>query len=325
MGKKRLFNEEQENFILMNYKTMSNEQLAHELGSKFKKEQVNSWLIHRKIKRNGQGCVYKNSIFSKKDIEFIKNNYENMTCAEIGKCLGFTDRQIQGKVAKLNLKKKKRKINDDYFEKIDSPLKAYYLGFIYADGYIIHNESTGNYEFGMELQSCDKYILEKLNRELGNLNIIYHREPKEINMKNKQIIHSNHSDYLRIYSKKLVEDLMKNGIETNKSQKSIFPIVNVNLFFDFLRGYIDGDGCYYMDNNKNTYMHITSASKEPLIYIKNELIKFNIKTNIYCENDKKYRLMCTNYDSMTLLIKHLYYKENLFCLKRKYEKIKHFL
>lgn len=324
MGKKRIFNNDQEKFILDNYETMSNKEIADALGKEFKREQVNSWLLHRNIKRNGLGCKYANSIFSDQDVEFIKNNYEFMTSAEIGEILGFTTNQIQGKVNKLNLKSKRRNINDTYFERINTQLKAYYLGFIYADGYIIYDEDRHSYEFGMELQSEDKYILEKLNNELGGENIIYHSDPKDVLVCGVQIAHSGHSDILRVYSKKLVCDLIKNGIETNKTLKDTYPIVDDKFFFDWLRGYIDGDGCYYNDNNQ-TYMHITCATVAPLMYIQEKLNNFGIKTQIYAENERKYRLMCTSFNEMSKLINHLYYEDGLFYLQRKYEKIKHFL
>lgn len=324
MGKRKLFNSEQEKFILDNYSTMSNEEIARALGQEFKRNQVNSWLLHRGIKRNGLGCKYKNSIFLKQDIEFIKSNYDTMTSAEIGEILGFDARQIQGKVNKLNLKNKKRNINDTFFHNIDTRLKAYFIGFIYADGYIVYDEDKHNYEFGMELQSEDKYILEKLNDELGGQNIIYHSDPEDVLICGTQIAHGGHSDILRVYSKNLVCDLIKNGIETNKTLKDVYPIVNDEFFFDFLRGYIDGDGCYYNDN-KQTYMHITCASIIPLRYIQDKLNSFGIKTQIYTENERKYRLMCTSFNEMNKLINCLYYEDGLFCLQRKYEKIKHFL
>lgn len=211
-----------------------------------------------------------------------------------------------------------------YFDKIDTPIKAYFLGFIYADGYVVYNEKNGNYEFGMELQSRDRCILEKLNEELGEKNIIYHSDGKDIVVCNGKMAHGGPSDTLRVYSKKLVCSLIKNGVETNKSHKDTYPVVDDDLFFDFLRGYIDGDGCYY--NNKNqTYMHITCSSIVPLEYIQNKLINFNIKTQVYKENDHKHRLMCTSYNEMNKLVNCLYYSNDVFCLERKYNKIKHFL
>lgn len=324
MGKKKLFNEDQEKFILDNYETMSNDAIADALGSEFNRGQINSWLQHRGLKKNGNGVVYKNQIFSDHDVEFIKNNYSTMTCREIGQILGFTSAQIYGKVSELNFPKKKREINDGYFKHIDTPLKAYFLGFIYADGWIVCNGQTGNYELGMELQSEDKYILERLNKEIGEKNIIYHSDPENVLICGKQIAHSGHSDILRIYSKEIVYDLIKNGITTNKTLKDSYPVVDDKFFFDFLRGYIDGDGCYYMDNNQ-TYMHITCASICPLKYIQDKLNNHGIKTQIYTENERKHRLMCTSFSEMNKLINCLYYEDGLFCLERKYKKIKHFL
>lgn len=324
MGKPKLFTEIQEQFILNNYKTMSNEQIATALGENFTRTQVNSWLQHRGIKRNGAGCVYKDQIFSEADVEFILKNYPYMTSTEMGNILGFTRRQIQGKCTALGLNGKRRKLNDSYFENIDTSLKAYFLGFIFADGWVVNNKIGGTYELGMTLSSVDKYLLELLNNELGGQNIIYHHEPKEVLICNKQVAHSGHCDTLRVYSKKIVSDLMSHGIETNKSLKGTIPVVDDSLFFDFLRGYIDGDGCYYTDNNQ-TYMHITCGNKEPLEYIQNKLKQFDIKTKIYTENDRKYRLMCTSFNEMEKLIKSLYYTNDLFYLQRKYERIKHFL
>lgn len=232
--------------------------------------------------------------------------------------------KFTGRFQSWTCQKKKREINDGYFEHIDTPLKAYFLGFIYADGWIVCNEQTGNYEFGMELQSEDKYVLERLNKEIGEKNIIYHSAPENVLIRGEQIAHSGHSDILRIYSKKMVYDLIKNGIATNKTLKDLCPIVEDKFFFDFLRGYIDGDGCYYIDNNQ-IYMHITCASTSPLKYIQGKLNNYGIKTQIYSENKRKHRLMCTSFNEINKLVNHLYYEDGLFCLERKYQKIKHFL
>lgn len=263
-----------------------------------------------------------NKKFNKDQEQFIKDNYLNMTYSEIAKTLGnFTDKQVRTWASQNGLRKN-RVINGDYFNNIDTPLKAYLLGFIFADGWISKN-SHNSYEFGMELQSADKYILEKINSELGNQNIIYHSKPYSHKINGIETV-TKDMDCLRVYSKPLVNGLIANGIVFNKTKKDVFPIVDNNLFFDFLRGYIDGDGCYYKCKN-NTYMHITCASLKPLRYIQNKLYEFEIQTNIYSEKENKHRLMCVNSESMKKLINQLYYEADLFCLKRKYEKIKHLI
>lgn len=259
------------------------------------------------------------SIFNKQQIDFIKKNYENMSYKEIASTLGFTERQVRGKINNMGLTKL-RKINTHYFDVIDTPLKAYFLGFIFADGWIIYKPDNRNYELGIELQSGDKYILEKLNEELGNQNIIYHSNPKEVII-NGVTAHRGHTDYIRIYSKDIVVALIKHGVESNKTLKNIFPKINNEYFFDFLRGYIDGDGCYYLNNN-HLNMHITCSSIEPLKYLQEVLHEYNIKTYTYKEKERKYRLVCCDIQSMNILVNRLYYSDDLFYLKRKYEKIK---
>lgn len=264
----------------------------------------------------------KKFVFSDDEKQYMKDHYLNMGYKQIADYLGYTERQIRGCINHMGLTKN-RKINDEYFNNIDTSEKAYYIGFIYADGWIVYNENNRNYEFGMELQSCDKYILEDLNNRLGGQNIIYHNNPKETVI-DGHIAHSNHSDILRIYSKKLVLGLMNNGICTNKSQKSTFPNISDDLFSDFLRGYIDGDGCYWKYKN-HYYMHITSANDSILKHIQERLDLLDIETRIYKEKDRKYRLMCVNLPSMKNLVNFLYYSDDVLCLSRKYNKIKSYL
>lgn len=263
------------------------------------------------------------SIFTKQQQEFMVNNHLTMSYREIGEQIGFTERQVRGWLNNHG-HIKYRKINDTYFENIDTPLKAYFLGFIYADGWICANENPRNYEFGMELQSQDKYILDKLNEELGGLNKIYHKDPHVLYI-GEQAVHGGHSDTLRVYSKPLVLSLIKNGIETNKTLKPVYPVVDKSFFFDWLRGYIDGDGCFYSNDGFRVVMHITSARREPLEYIMGVLDSYDIKTSIYRENDRKYRLMCYSQNSVSKLVGYLYHSNDLLFLKRKYEKIKHLL
>ena len=113
-------------------------------------------------------------------------------------------------------------------------------------------------------------------------------------------------------------DLKSNGIELNKTTTNIFPHIKDDLFYDFLRGYIDGDGCFYSNKNKYIYMHITSATTSTFEYIQNRLLKDGIRTNIYKETDKKYRLMCTDSNSMKILVNKLYHKDYSLYLIRKW-------
>lgn len=307
--------DEQKKYILDNYRKITNVQIAKNIYCT--PQQVSYYAKTQGLKNNSKHLL-NCAEFSDEDNEYMKLHYKDMKYSEIAKVLGYTERQIRGRINNMGLKKN-REFNSDYFNIIDTSLKAYFLGFIYADGWICCNEDTKNYEFGMELQSKDRYILDKLNEELNGDHKIYHKDAQETIICGN-LCHSTPSDTLRVYSKELVFDLINNGIETNKTEKVIYPVVNDNLFFDFLRGYIDGDGCFYFDR-EYLMMHITCCTNTPLLYLQKKLSDYNINSYIYKETDRKYRLYVVDRNSINSLVNNLYYNEDVFCLKRKLEKI----
>lgn len=309
---KKLFNKEQEEFIISNYLTMKYRDIAKSLGD-YTSAQITGWLNNNGYKKGH------NSIFSKDDIDYIKENYLTMTYGEIADNLGFTEKQVKSWI-NHNCKKKIRDFNDRYFDKIETSNQAYWLGFIYADGYIVKREADRNCELGINIQSGDIKLLEDFNNELGGVhNITYSHDEKYICNNPKMSITD--SVTLRIYSKNIVNDLIKNNVIQNKTQSPLFPIVEDNLFFDFLRGYIDGDGCIYVNQNKisASQVHITSAHDEVLNYIKNKLSLYGIDSCVYKEKEKKYRIYI-NHKSALKLLDMIYYDKNVQKLDRKYQK-----
>jgi DNA-binding CsgD family transcriptional regulator len=307
---------DKEDFVLANYKNMSYDEIGKILG--ITRNSVQYYLTKNGIRKMERELT-------PEELEFIQHNYKTMTYKEIAKKLQVSETHVKGHI---NYKKwsKNRKFNDRYFRDIDSDIKAYFLGFIFADGWVCHNPKNKNYEFGMELQSGDKYILDKLNEELGGVHTIIHSNPSTIKIKDHKARHNN-SDILRIYSKPLVNDLMMNGIAKRKSLKGDYPVVSDEYFFDFLRGYIDGDGCYtYIGRKKHLIaMQITCANEAPLKWIKLKLKEHGINTHIYSENQKKFRLYCGKQEDILRLLTLLYHDNFSLCLSRKYEKVKPFL
>ena len=257
------------------------------------------------------------SIYTKEMLDYMIANYKTMEYKEIAEHLGLTSKQVRTKMSQLGYRKN-RTFNNRYFQYIDTPLKSYFLGFIFADGWVCANNEPRNYEFGIELQSQDKYILDELNKELGGVHKIFHTDACKTVILGHEV-NRGESDTLRVYSKPLVLDLINNGIVVNKTQHDIVPHVSDDLFFDFLRGYIDGDGCYWntIQRPDCVYLHITCASRKVLEYLQERLYSYDIKTQIYTENDRKHRLMCTNYNDMKTLINKMYYDQNVLCLTRK--------
>ena len=94
--------------------------------------------------------------WTSEEIDFLKENYETTSKVDIANKLNRTPTAIKVKANKLGLKKpEKYYYNHDFFENINTEEKAYWLGFIYADGSIssqpLKNLTRKNYNFEISL------------------------------------------------------------------------------------------------------------------------------------------------------------------------------
>lgn len=134
------------------------------------------------------------------------------------------------------LLKNRYRLDSNFFETIDTEKKAYWLGFMYADGYV-GDEKHNNIVIG--LSEIDLKHLEKFKEDIsftGNIRLA--GKGGFINSKPEAVI--NFSD------RKMASDLRTLGLYPNKSMtmKSL-PIIPKELMRHFIRGYFDGDGAVY--------------------------------------------------------------------------------
>lgn len=135
----------------------------------------------------------------------------------------------------------KRKFNRDIFHTLDSVEKAYWLGFILADGYI--NEERGFLK--IKLAEKDREHLIKFSKFMGEENPPIQEETGGAYTKDNKCVSIEYD------SRELVNDLVQNyNLRNNKSGKEE-PItiqvsedidINNNFIFAYIRGMIDGDG-----------------------------------------------------------------------------------
>lgn len=131
---------------------------------------------------------------------------------------------------------KKYSYDENYFENIDTEEKAYWLGFIAADGSI--GETCG-LEISLSYKDID-HLYKFANNIGAEIDIISTRMVKEYKV-------------CRIFinNKKIINDLSKYGIIRNKGYKLDFPnFLNDEMLKHYLRGYFDGDGSI-STNGKN--------------------------------------------------------------------------
>lgn len=131
-------------------------------------------------------------------------------------------------------------IREDFFDVIDTQEKAYFLGFLYADG---GNNKEANF-VRIDLARKDKDILEKLASLIYLENPLQHikNQDRKKEYKGQEVVY--HTSYFNINSKHICHKLEELGCPATKSLIITFPewLINPELQRHFIRGYYDGDG-----------------------------------------------------------------------------------
>jgi len=143
---------------------------------------------------------------------------------------------IKIKANKLRLLRPNRNkydVNRRYFHILDTPIKAYLLGLLAADGAI--GDKKGQYRVIIMLQFRDRVLIDRLRNEIApNIPITINRNTYSVS----------------ICSKEMCEDLAVYGIGPRKSTRLPWPdALPQQLVIPFILGYFDGDGTLCQRNN----------------------------------------------------------------------------
>ena len=136
--------------------------------------------------------------------------------------------------------------NKDYFQKIDTEDKAYFLGFIVADGCISEKSNS------VQIIQKETYILEEFKKYIEFNGPVYKDEYRGISC-------------ITVNSSKTKKDLENLGITPNKTMIVKYPNISEHLQNHFIRGVFDGDGCISLrtdkrDNSQRDQVNICSGS-----------------------------------------------------------------
>lgn len=183
--------------------------------------------------------------WSEDQMKYIISEYKKgKTLSALGREFGVSYSTIRNLLKRKGIKTKGNKHNfprdEFYFSNIDSEEKAYWLGFLYADG-CVHSNSN---EISITLKDRDH--LEKFRKAIKSNNKIGESIDKRFSSMPK-IYH------FSIKDKQLKSDLIKWGCVPNKSL-TLTKIPNIPRDFvsHFIRGYFDGDGSlHWLNGTKN--------------------------------------------------------------------------
>ena len=228
---------------------------------------------------------YKKNISENETIGIINDYNNRMPICKISNKYSIDRKRIVKLLKRNNVidhQNHKFDFNRRFFENIDTEKKAYWLGFIYADGSVYKSKDNISHHLVIKLSSKDINHLHKFRSDFSL--------PHEIKLR-KEISFGGgfESARIRITSKELVNDLIKHGCIPNKTFVLQFPNINENLYNHFIRGYFDGDGSISITNNQKQITILGNydfLSKIQEVLIKN----CNITKTKITKKDKIYYL-----------------------------------
>lgn len=199
--------------------------------------------------------------------------------------------------------------------KLDNPLSAYFLGWMYSDGCVHYNKKAQSYSAKLKIKDIDEEILHLFS------NITDWTFGNEVSQCKRFRF-----SYIMTYNKEFVFSLVKLGVLPRKNVDNsyflYYPEMDKSLYPYFIRGLFDGDGCYYIDFcnriNISLYMSNLSFLKELDLILKENNIYGHLNKR---PNNSVYRLRISD-QKMALNFKNFVFSDNLnYALSRKKDKI----
>lgn len=160
-------------------------------------------------------------------------------------------------------RKNKFTYNHDFFEDINNEEKAYWLGFLYADGYL----DVPDNKLVVETTYSDVEHLNKLIEQLCPL--------KEAKKKTIEKFHNVYDiAYVYFNSPQICHDLIRAGCTGQKTFTLQFPTstIKAELLPHFIRGYFDGDGSVHPIQKRNGIYVEFCGNEQFLIDLQNFLV-----------------------------------------------------
>lgn len=271
-------------------------------------------------------------LFKNKTSKQIRTRANNLQLRKIGNSISkkvvdnseelrLTSAQIENLEHKFGVTRGTRQstLNDDYFEVIDSDEKAYWLGFLYADGYIYErmNKNGGmSQHLELDLASEDVVHIHKFRYCIG-----CNKKVRSKNVKyNNKVYPTNRID---IYSDIFCNHLRKKGVVPRKSLILTYPneeILPPKYNSSFIRGYFDGDGCVYTNNPADIFV-VSFVGTEAFLTTMMQVLKQEASMNTVnmTKKSKAYEMRYSGYNNFVKMYNYMYQKSTV-SLDRKRQK-----
>jgi len=218
--------------------------------------------IYYLLKRNNIK-IHGSAIIPKEKYSEVASKYiGGSSSIKLGKEYNVSSFNIQSILKRENIKRRSAtensriySLDENFFDLIDTEEKAYFLGFLYADG----NVSVKDNSIRLQLKENDRDTLERLNKIIKS---------------NRPLFYNDNMCSLNISSKHMKESVMKWGLVPQKTFILAFPEnLDSNLYSHFIRGYFDGDGSLSHNTVNDTYCFSLAGTEKFLLRVQEVLMK----------------------------------------------------
>lgn len=254
--------------------------------------------------------------------DIVSLYYEGRPFKEIADILGVSGRSIPRvlKEEDINTRLKNRyTLDESYFEDINTEEKAYWLGFIYADGYV-GNDSYNNVV--ISLKEEDLPHLKKFKKAISYTGGIR-------NAGKGGFPGSTDRYTINFSNKRMAESLRNLGLYPGKSTTmESFPRIREDLVRHFLRGYFDGDGSVYSVRARAVHkdklyeyqqLRVTCIGTEPILEQIQSVMPFRYKRVVDSKTPEMKYLEYYGQKEMVDIYKFFFEKASVY-LDRKFDK-----
>jgi hypothetical protein len=207
-------------------------------------------------------------LWTQPEIDDLERMYcdEDISREQMTEHFNRTWRSIAGKAILLDLRRPRPntcQVVRDYFHVIDSDEKAYWLGFVAADGTVV---CTGRqYAIVLDLQQRDLHWVTRFRDTIAPGSTI--------------IQHGDRSYAVSIASKEMVQDIMALGVGPNKSATLTWPKIPDPFVPGFLLGYFDGDGSLQKRSVTGRWLW-TLLGTQPFLSVARHYIQQHVQVTI---------------------------------------------
>ncbi|CUB51680.1 hypothetical protein [Bacillus cereus] len=221
---------------------------------------------------------------------------------EISKILKKKDNRISEYLQKagyvVSLNNQTHQYHEDSFRVIDTEEKAYWLGFLSADGCVHDNILE------LTLKAEDKEHVEKFARFMSPTAEVKYRS-------------STNAYRVNICSKEICDDLIALGVTPKKSLTLQFcEQIPQHLIHHYIRGYVDGDGSIGLKNrNKDACFSVIGTED----FLNKIISVLGLKHNKKRRQGEAYEIRYSGNKQVPRILNRLYADAKVY-LPRKYEK-----